>query len=387
MASCKFKNTLEKVALNVGVFFIYILMWLIFLTCKKSYTPNSLPQNGCVVVFWHGRLSFMSFAYRRWWSEQNRKQGKVIISDHKDGELITRIIKFFGIGTIRGSSSKGGARALIEALREIKQGHDVIITPDGPRGPRHSVADGAAVIAQKSSCEIYALNFEANSFWEFKSWDKMILPKPFSTINFSLSAPFSVANLEQKEAKEKIQNELWQASQNDGGKSVLQNKEDFRSNLKIWWKKYAHKNKISIFIAIFIVALFGLFFYSDNSYKLALEAKFYYESKEYEKAINLSQKALDLDAYNKMAATTLNQSKAAMKFSSYIKNGKEYLDRIKKMSQNGVSKADNERIKMMCDVMIEDFESLRNSALLDEELKSEALKMKEAFAKLKNELF
>ena len=147
------------------------------------------------------------------------------------------------------------------------------------------------------------------------------------------------------------------------------------------------KNKISIFIAIFIIALFGLFFYSDNSYKLTLEAKFYYESKEYEKALNLSQKALDLDAYNKMAATTLNQSKAAMKFNSYIKNGKEYLERIKKMSQNGVSKADNERIKMMCDVMIEDFESLRNSALLDEELKSEALKMKEAFAKLKNELF
>ncbi|WP_148819359.1 hypothetical protein [Campylobacter concisus] len=147
------------------------------------------------------------------------------------------------------------------------------------------------------------------------------------------------------------------------------------------------KNKISIFIAIFIIALFGLFFYSDNSYKLALEAKFYYESKEYEKAINLSQKALDLDAYNKMATTTLNQSKAAMKFSSYIKNGKEYLERIKKMSQNGVNKADNERIKIMCDVMIEDFESLRNSALLDEELKSEALKMKEAFAKLKNELF
>lgn len=147
------------------------------------------------------------------------------------------------------------------------------------------------------------------------------------------------------------------------------------------------KNKLSIFIAIFIIALFGLFFYSDNSYKLALEAKFYYESKEYEKAINLSQKALDLDAYNKMATTTLNQSKAAMKFSSYIKNGKEYLERIKKMSQNGVSKADNERIKMMCDVMIEDFESLRNSALLDEELKSEALNMKEAFAKLKNELF
>ena len=147
------------------------------------------------------------------------------------------------------------------------------------------------------------------------------------------------------------------------------------------------KNKISIFIAIFIIALFGLFFYSDNSYKLALEAKFYYESKEYEKALNLSQKALDIDIYNKMAATTLNQSKAAMKFNSYIKTGKEYLERIKKMSQSGVSKADNERIKMMCDVMIDDFESLRNSALLDNALKSEALNTKEVFVKLKNELF
>ena len=147
------------------------------------------------------------------------------------------------------------------------------------------------------------------------------------------------------------------------------------------------KNKASIFIAMFVIALFGLFFYSDNSYKLALEAKFYYESKEYEKALNLSQKALDIDIYNKMANTILNQSKAAMKFSSYIKNGKEYLERIKKMSQSSVSKADSERIKMMCDVVIEDFDDLKNSALLDSELKNEALNTKEIFVKLKNELF
>lgn len=147
------------------------------------------------------------------------------------------------------------------------------------------------------------------------------------------------------------------------------------------------KNKLSIFIAIFLIILFGLFFYSDNSYKLALEAKFLYENKEYEKALNLSQKALDIDIYNKMANTVLNQSKAAIKFSSYIKNGKEYLERIKKMSQSSVSKVDNERIKMMCDVMIEDFDDLKNSALLDNELKNEALNTKEIFVKLKNELF
>ena len=165
-----------------------------------------------------------------------------MISDHKDGEIIARVISFFSIDAIRGSSSKGAVKALAQSFRELKSGIDVIITPDGPRGPYHSVADGAVVIAQKQNAPIQILNYEASKFWQLKSWDKMILPKPFSTINFSLSAPFSVTNLEQKEAKEKIQNELWQASQNDGGKSALQNKEDFRSNLKIWWKKYAHKN-------------------------------------------------------------------------------------------------------------------------------------------------
>ncbi|WP_103576348.1 hypothetical protein [Campylobacter concisus] len=147
------------------------------------------------------------------------------------------------------------------------------------------------------------------------------------------------------------------------------------------------KNKLSIFIAIFLIVLFGLFFYSDNSYKLALEAKFLYENKEYEKALNLSQKALDIDIYNKMANTVLNQSKAAIKFNSYIKNGKEYLERIKKISQSSVSKADSERIKMMCDVMIDGFDDLKNLALLDSELKNEALNTKEIFVKLKNELF
>ncbi|WP_107811307.1 hypothetical protein [Campylobacter concisus] len=147
------------------------------------------------------------------------------------------------------------------------------------------------------------------------------------------------------------------------------------------------KNKLSIFIAIFLIILFGLFFYSDNSYKLALEAKFLYENKEYEKALNLSQKALDIDIYNKMANTVLNQSKAAIKFNSYIKNGKEYLERIKKISQSSVSKADSERIKMMCDVMIDGFDDLKNLALLDSELKNEALNTKEIFVKLKNELF
>ncbi|CZE47110.1 lysophospholipid acyltransferase family protein [Campylobacter geochelonis] len=207
----------KRVLLKVAEWVILVCIWLIYLTCKKNFTPTNLPKSPCVVVFWHGRLAMMSFAYRHWWKKAHsgQKRGKVIISDHKDGEIITRVISHFGIGAIRGSSSKGGARALINAFTEIKNGVDVIITPDGPRGPRHSVADGAVVIAQKKELDIYTLNYEASRFWQFKSWDGMILPKPFSAINFSLSAPFSVRDLELESAKSKIQNELFEAAKID----------------------------------------------------------------------------------------------------------------------------------------------------------------------------
>lgn len=196
---------------------IFAFIWLIYLTCKKTFTSTKLPKKPCVVVFWHGRLAMMSFAYRRYWGRDfgYEKKGKVIISDHKDGEIITRVISHFGIGAIRGSSRKNAARALVSAFRQIDNGVDVIITPDGPKGPLHSVADGAVIIAQKKNLEIYALNYEASKFWQFKSWDKMILPKPFSTINFSLSKPFSVANLELEDAKLKIQKELFNAKDKD----------------------------------------------------------------------------------------------------------------------------------------------------------------------------
>lgn len=192
--------------INIVVYIVYFLIWLIFLTCKKRYLGANLQSSACVVLFWHGRLAMMSFAYSHWWAKG--RLARVIISDHKDGEIIARVIKFFGIGTIRGSSSKGGAKALINAFKEIKSGNDVIITPDGPRGPAYSIADGAVIIAQKQNVNIQTLNYEASKFWQFKSWDKMILPKPFSTITYTLSEPFSLANLSMDEAKNLISSKM-----------------------------------------------------------------------------------------------------------------------------------------------------------------------------------
>lgn len=213
---------MDKLSLKKRLFFrasedlIFILIWCIFLTCRVKFTPTKLPEKPCVVVFWHGRLAMMSFAYRRWWLRDfGKRRAKVIISDHKDGEIITRVISHFGIGAIRGSSFKGGARALMGAIKEIKNGTDVIITPDGPRGPFHSVADGAVILAQRLNLDIYALNYEASSFWKFRSWDEMVLPKPFSRINYSLSTPLNLTGLSLDAGKEAIRQLLFASAEQD----------------------------------------------------------------------------------------------------------------------------------------------------------------------------
>ena len=203
----KFKRS---VFINLAPRIIYFFIWIIFLTCKKSFSKTNLTNEPCVVLFWHGRLALMSFAYVRWWrnGQNPQRRAKVIISDHKDGEIIARVISFFGIGAIRGSSSKGAVKALAQSFRELKSGIDVIITPDGPRGPYHSVADGAVVIAQKQNAPIQILNYEASKFWQLKSWDKMIIPKPFSEISYTLSPPFSVADMALENARELIKKEM-----------------------------------------------------------------------------------------------------------------------------------------------------------------------------------
>ena len=152
----------------------------------------------------------MSFAYLKFWTKDfsKKRKGKVIISDHKDGEIIARVISFFGIGAIRGSSSKGAVKALAQSFRELKSGTDVIITPDGPRGPYHSVADGAVVISQKQNAPIQILNYEASKFWQLKSWDKMIIPKPFTEISYTLSPPFTVTDMALEDARELIKKEM-----------------------------------------------------------------------------------------------------------------------------------------------------------------------------------
>ncbi|ALV25133.1 lysophospholipid acyltransferase family protein (DUF374 domain) [Campylobacter iguaniorum] len=188
----------DKIFIWLAEFIILLIMRIIYMTCKKEFIGKPVGQKACVVLFWHGKIAMLPFVFKKWWIN---KQAKVIISDHKDGQIVSGVSASFGIGTIRGSSSKGAVKALLQALKEIKSGTDVVITPDGPRGPRHSVSDGCVIIPQKTKSDLVILNYNASKFWQFKSWDGMILPKPFSKITYTISEPFSMQDMSMDEAK------------------------------------------------------------------------------------------------------------------------------------------------------------------------------------------
>ena len=194
----------NKILIIIADYLITALLWLIFLTCKKQYKGKMRQKEPGVVLCWHEYLAFMPFTYKKYW----QKRIFVIISDHKDGEIIARVNRRFGINALRGSSSKNAVRVFVGALRELKNGADIIITPDGPRGPRHFISDGSVTIAQKAGVKVAVLSYSASKFWRFKSWDKMILPKPFSRVTYTLSEPFSLAGLDINEAKKLIASKM-----------------------------------------------------------------------------------------------------------------------------------------------------------------------------------
>ncbi len=187
-------------------------MRLLYASCKKRFIlPKELPCEPFIVAFWHGELLMQPFLYKR---VRGSHPVAVMISEHFDGELIARTIEHFGFSAIRGSSRRGGAKVLVAAIKKLKEGYDIAITPDGPRGPRHSVASGIVALSQKTGAKIVPFSYEASAFWQLKSWDHFTIPKPFSTLFFRVGEPFDVAGLEEDEAKEFVKNQMLQYSKN-----------------------------------------------------------------------------------------------------------------------------------------------------------------------------
>jgi lysophospholipid acyltransferase (LPLAT)-like uncharacterized protein len=138
-----------------------------------------------VMGFWHGRILPATFYFRR--------RGIVVItSENFDGEWIARIIERFGYGTARGSTTRGGVKALIRLKRELAAGRPAGFTLDGPRGPARTAQAGAVWLAESTGHPLLPFHLEASSYWEMKSWDRTQIPKPFSTVALVVGEPYYV---------------------------------------------------------------------------------------------------------------------------------------------------------------------------------------------------
>jgi len=174
----------KKISRKLGVIFIppiiFIVMKLLWFTYRKKYHYiDPVIEEQCMAVTWHSELLISPQVYRKL---RKKQLTSAIIAQHHDGELIARTLAFLNILPLRGSSRRGAKSVLINAIKALKEGHSVMVTPDGPKGPRYSMSDGAVALALRSDLPLMVVNYKPSSYWQLKSWDKFLIPKPFSTL-------------------------------------------------------------------------------------------------------------------------------------------------------------------------------------------------------------
>ena len=143
---------------------------------------RALPGIYC---FWHRAMIPSAYHFR------NMQIG-IMISRSFDGECIARIVEKLGFRPVRGSSSRGGAGALMAMRQELESGHPAVFTADGPRGPLYVAKPGAVALAKKSGYKICCFHVAVERAWLLKSWDRMMVPKPFSRASFYITSPIAV---------------------------------------------------------------------------------------------------------------------------------------------------------------------------------------------------
>ena len=167
------------------------LIALLGRTCRwqvdgyEHYDALRAARRVPIFAFWHGRILAATYFWR--------DHGIVVmISENFDGEWIARIIRRFGYGTARGSTSRGARRALIQLKRDVAAGRAAAFTVDGPRGPARRVQPGAVWLAGVTGSPILPFHIEAERHWSASSWDRTQVPRPFSSMAVAIGAPFDV---------------------------------------------------------------------------------------------------------------------------------------------------------------------------------------------------
>jgi lysophospholipid acyltransferase (LPLAT)-like uncharacterized protein len=139
-----------------------------------------------VFILWHETLLPLLWLHRN--------QGvAIVVSEARDGQYLSDLATALGYGAVRGSSSRGGARALLGAVRQLQAGRSVAFTPDGPRGPRREIKPGFVAAAQRGGGLIVPVHAEADRAWRLHSWDRFMIPKPLARVRVTYGQTFEVS--------------------------------------------------------------------------------------------------------------------------------------------------------------------------------------------------
>jgi len=140
-------------------------------------------------ALWHNRLLVFPLILRRFFPQRH---GAALISASRDGDLLADAVQRFGYDVVRGSSSRLGASAILQLTQVLAAGGDVVITPDGPRGPAYELGPGIIFLAQKSGAAVLPMNLEYSRCWRLGSWDRFIVPRPFAKVRVLINGPHNV---------------------------------------------------------------------------------------------------------------------------------------------------------------------------------------------------
>ena len=184
------------------------LIRVVRLTNRWRVIGGDIPQGfwaekkPFILCFWHGRIMMAPYCWDK------NAPINMLISDHQDGQLIARTVSHFGIKTVVGSTSKGGAKAVREMVKWIKGGEYVGITPDGPRGPRMRSSEGAVVVARLSGVPLIPVSFSTSRGKNLRSWDRFLVAKPFGRGVFVWGEPIYVGRDNVDQARRDLEDSL-----------------------------------------------------------------------------------------------------------------------------------------------------------------------------------
>ena len=165
-----------------------------------AVVPAWRESRPLIYALWHGRLLMAPWIAARLASVRGARRVRVLASRSRDGELLARFVRRFGLDAVRGSSSRGGAAAVRALASALRAGDDVVVAPDGPRGPRHRVQPGLAALAALSGASVVPLAFAARPSRSLATWDRLLVPAPFARCAMVFGEAVQVTREEDRES-------------------------------------------------------------------------------------------------------------------------------------------------------------------------------------------